>query len=173
MQSSGKLIGIILIAGGLLCGAIGGFWAATQRAGEKLDMGGMIFAIGGLAIIALPLIGAGIFLVVRGGREEIELKAVAQQRKILNMVSTQGQVRVADVALELGATRDQIKAMIYDLVGKGLFSGYINWDDGLLYSRQASQLKSGVCPNCGAKLELAGKGVVKCSACGSEVFLGS
>jgi DNA-directed RNA polymerase subunit RPC12/RpoP len=54
-----------------------------------------------------------------------------------------------------------------------LFSGYINWDDGVLYSKQASQLKTGTCPNCGAKLELAGKGVVKCSACGSEVFLAS
>ena len=171
MQSSGKLIGIILIGGGLLCGAIGGLWAVAQKAGEKLDSGGMIFAVGGLAIIALPLIGAGLFLFVRGGREEVEMKDVAKQRKILNMVSTQGQVRIADVALELGATKDQIKQWLYDLVGKGLFSGYINWDDDVLYSKQASQLKGGNCPHCGAKLELAGKGVVKCSACGSEVFL--
>lgn len=173
MQSSGKLIGLILVASGLACGAIGGLWAVAQRAGEKLDAGAMIFAIGGLAVIALPLIGAGIFFFVRGGREETELKDIAQQRKILNMVSTQGQVRVAEVALELGATRDEIKQWLYDLVGKGLFSGYINWDDGVLYSKQASQLKSGTCPKCAAKLELAGKGVVKCAACGSEVFLGS
>ncbi len=173
MQSSGKLIGLILIASGLACGAIGGLWAATQRAGEKLDAGAMIFAIGALAVIALPLLGAGIFFFVRGGREEEELKDIAKQRKILNMVSTQGQVRIAEVALELGATKDQLKQWLYDLVGKGLFSGYINWDDGVLYSKQASQLKSGTCPNCGAKLEMAGKGVVKCAACGSEVFLSS
>jgi len=173
MQSSGKVIGIILVAGGLLCGAIGVLWAATQRAGEKLDAGGLLFAIGGLAVIALPLVGAGIFLFIRGGREEAELQEIGKQRKILNMVSTQGQVRIADVALELDATKDQIKQWLYDLVGKGLFSGYINWDDGMLYSKQASQLKSGTCPNCGAKLEMAGKGVVKCAACGSEIFLGS
>ena len=173
MQSSGKLIGLILIASGLACGAIGGLWVAAQRAGEKLDAGALIFAIGGLAVIALPLIGAGIFFLVRGGREEEELKDIAKQRKILNMVSTQGQVRIAEVALELGATKDQLKQWLYDLVGKGLFSGYINWDDGVLYSKQASQLKSGSCPNCGAKLEMAGKGVVKCAACGSEVFLSS
>jgi hypothetical protein len=172
MQSSGKLIGIILIGGGLLCGAIGTLWAAAQRASEKLDAGGMIFAIGGLAIIALPLIAAGLFLFVRGGREEVEMKEVGQQRKLLNMVATQGQIRIADVALELGATKNEIKAWLYDLVGKGLFSGYINWDDGVLYSKQASQLKSGNCPKCAAKLELAGKGVVKCPACGSEIFLG-
>jgi hypothetical protein len=171
MQSSGKLIGLMLIAGGLLCGAIGGLWAFTQQATEKLDSGGLVFAIGGLAILALPAIFAGIFMFVRGGREDVELRQIAKERKILNMVSTQGQVKIPEVALELNATRDQIKEWIYDLVGKGLFSGYINWDDGVLYSKQASQLKTGQCPNCGAKLELAGKGVVKCAACGSEIFL--
>jgi hypothetical protein len=171
MQSSGKLIGLMLIAGGLLCGAIGGLWAFTQKAAEKLDSGGLVFAIGGLAILALPAILGGIFMFVRGGREDTELREIAKERKILNMVSTQGQVKIPEVALELNATRDQIKEWIYDLVGKGLFSGYINWDDGVLYSKQASQLKTGQCPNCGAKLELVGKGVVKCAACGSEVFL--
>src|SRR5512135_42164 len=171
MQSSGRLIGLMLIAGGLLCGAIGGLWAFTQKVAEKLDSGGLTFAVGGLAIIALPLIFAGIFLFVRGGREEKELGEIAKERKILNMVSAQGQVKIAEVALELNATRDQIKEWIYDLVGKGLFSGFINWDDGVLYSKQASQLKTGQCPNCGSKLELAGKGVVKCPSCGSEVFL--
>ena len=51
------------------------------------------------------------------------------------MVSTQGQIRIADAALELGATKINSKRWLYDLVGKGLFSGYINWDEGVLYSR--------------------------------------
>ncbi len=171
MQSSGRLIGFMLIAGGLLCGALGALWAVAQRAGEQLDAGGMIFAIGGVAVVAVPLIGAGLYLFVVGRREEAESKTVGQQRNLLNMVSTQGQLRIADAALQLGVTRDDLKAMLYDLVGKGLFSGYINWDEGVLYSKQAAQLKTGQCPKCGAKLELAGKGVVQCKACGSEVFL--
>jgi hypothetical protein len=171
MQSSGKLFGILLIAGGLLWGAIGVLWATAQRAGEKLDAGGMIFAIGGVLLIAVPLIGAGLYLFVVGRREEAESHTVMQERKLLNVVSTQGQVRVADAALEMGVTRDELKVLLYDLVGKGLFSGYINWDDGVLFSKQAAQLRTGQCPNCGAKLELAGKGVVKCRSCGSEIFL--
>jgi hypothetical protein len=171
MQSSGKLFGILLIAGGLLWGTVGALWAAAQRASEKLDAGGMIFAIGGVLLIAVPLIGAGLYLFVVGRREESESRTIAQQRKLLNMVSAQGQVRVADAALEMGVTRDELKAMLYDLVGKDLFSGYINWDDGVLYSQQASRLKTGQCPKCGAKLELAGKGVVQCKSCGSEIFL--
>ena len=32
--------------------------------------------------------------------------------------------------------------MVRDLVGKNLFSGAINWQDGVLYSKQASQMKA-------------------------------
>jgi DNA-directed RNA polymerase subunit RPC12/RpoP len=87
------------------------------------------------------------------------------------MVLTQGQVRVAEAALELSASRDQVKEWIYDLVGKGLFTGYINWDEGVLYSKQASEMGTNKCPNCGGQLELAGKGVVRCPYCGTEIFL--
>lgn len=171
MQSSGRLIGLMLMGGGLLCGALGTLWALAQRASEKLDSGALLFAIGGSLVIALPLLGAGLYLFVAGGREEAEGKTIKQERQLLNLVSTQGQLRIADAALELNLTRDEIKALVYDLVGKGLFSGYTNWDEGVLYSKQAAQLQTGTCPKCGAQLELAGKGVVKCKACGSEIFL--
>ena len=97
---------------------------------------------------------------------------VAQHRKLLNMVKTQGQITISDVALELDGTFDQIKTWIYDLVGKGLFSGYVNWDEGVLYSQQASLLsKETRCKHCGGELSLAGKGVVKCPYCGTEYFI--
>jgi DNA-directed RNA polymerase subunit RPC12/RpoP len=86
------------------------------------------------------------------------------------MVLARGQVRVAEVALELNATRDQVKDYIYDLVGKGLFTGYINWNDGVLYAKEASEMRR-KCPNCGGELELAGKGVFECPYCGTEIFL--
>src|SRR5512136_2269755 len=118
MQSSGKLFGILLIAGGLLWGTIGALWVAAQRASEKLDAGGMIFAIGGVLLIAVPLIGAGLYLFVLGRREEAESRMISQQRRLLSMVSAQGQVRVANAALEMDVTRDELKVMLYDLVGK-------------------------------------------------------
>jgi DNA-directed RNA polymerase subunit RPC12/RpoP len=75
------------------------------------------------------------------------------------------------VALEMNLTRDQIKEYIYDLVGKGLFTGYINWNDGVLYAREAAEMRTNKCPNCGGIRELVGKGIVKCPYCGSELFL--
>ena len=58
-----------------------------------------------------------------------------KERQLLNIVLPRGQVTMSDLVLELGSTSDQVKAWIYDLVGKGLFSGYINWNDGILYSQ--------------------------------------
>ncbi len=170
-EGSGRLIGAMLIMAGLACGGLGGSWVLANQAGGQLLAGGAILAIALVAVIALPLLGAGVFLLVRAGREDVELARVAQQRKVLNIVLTQGQARVADVALEMNVSRDQVKAWLYDLVGKGLFSGYIHWDEGVLYSRQVSQLKDNRCPRCGGEVKLAGKGVVTCPFCGTEIFL--
>jgi len=122
-------------------------------------------------VVVLPLVGVGGFVFVKGRQEAAVFAEVEKEKKVLNMVLTQGQVRVAEVALELNASRDQVKEWIYDLVGKGLFTGYINWDEGILYSKQASELGTNKCPNCGGQLELTGKGVVGCPYCGTEIFL--
>jgi hypothetical protein len=87
-------------------------------------------------------------------------------------VKTRGQVRIPDLALEMKASVDDIKAMIYELVGLQVFSGYINWDQGILYSSDASKLRELTqCKNCGGEIQLVGKGVVKCKFCGTEYFL--
>jgi hypothetical protein len=122
-------------------------------------------------VLAIPFLGIGIYLFFKGKQESVELADVQKERAVLNMVQTRGQVRIADVALELNITLDQIQAYVHDLVGKGLFSGYVHWDEGLLYSRDAAQLRGNTCPNCGGEVELAGKGVVGCPYCGSEIFL--
>jgi ribosomal protein L37AE/L43A len=76
----------------------------------------------------------------------------------------------------MNTTIDQIKKYVYDLVGKGLFTGYVDWKAGRLISQDATLLANkirdtGKCPNCGAPLSLAGKGLVKCDYCGAEFFL--
>jgi tRNA(Ile2) C34 agmatinyltransferase TiaS len=122
-------------------------------------------------VVAAPLLGFGIYTYTKGTAEAGEEKVIARQRKLLNMVMTQGQVNIADASLELQTTRDQTKQLIYDVIGKQLFTGYVNWDKGMLYSTDAAKLKeTSKCPNCGGQLELAGKGLIKCPFCGSEIF---
>jgi hypothetical protein len=172
VRSRGQLIGTILIIAGLVVALACSLWAITASGEESgLRSSGLALALAGAAVLAVPFVGIGIFLFRKGQQEAAELAEVEKQRAVLNMVQTRGQLRIADVALELNISLDQIRAYIHDLVGKGLFSGYVNWDEGLLYSRDAAQLRGNTCPNCGGEVELAGKGVVRCPYCGSEIFL--
>jgi DNA-directed RNA polymerase subunit RPC12/RpoP len=175
MPGQGRTIGIILIAVAAVVFVIAAILMIAQAStGETTTTGAILGILIVTFVVVLPLGAGGIYLFVKGKQESTEYAAVAQQKKILNMVLAQGKVSLSEVALELDVPRDQVEDMVRDLVGKELFSGAINWQDGVLYSRQASQMKADrKCPNCGGQVDLAGKGVVKCSYCGSEVFLAS
>jgi transcription initiation factor IIE alpha subunit len=108
---------------------------------------------------------------VRSRAEAAEQVDSARQRKILDAVKTRGKVDIDELALEMDASRSQVRDDIYRLVGMELFTGYVNWDKGVLYSQEASALTGNACPNCGAQQEFAGKGVITCQYCGTEVFL--
>jgi len=171
MRSTGRIVGIILIIVGLMSCLACSLWAVVNKAGGQLETTGLVFALAGILILALPFFAVGAFLFIRGGQEEEQLAEAQRERRVLDMVLTQGQVRVSDIAIELNVPLDRVKKYVYDLVGKGLFTGYINWDEGVLYSKQASELKTGKCPHCGGQMELAGKGVIRCPYCGAEIFL--
>jgi hypothetical protein len=168
----GRTLGIILIVGGiavfiilaLLMGVFSG--EVTSRSGAMLGM-----AIGTIVLV-LPMIGVGAFFVWKGGREAVAAAEADKQRQLLNMVKTRGQVAISDLVIELKSSRDEVNEMLGQLVGMGLFSGYVNWDEGMLYSRQASELRQlSNCENCGGELELAGKGIIRCPYCGTEYYL--
>ena len=170
-MGQGKTLGLVLIFIGLAIGLVLTLWLGSSLAEGSLRSSGFFLGLGLLAILVLPFLAAGVIILVRGQAESRELAQLAQERKLLNMVTTRGQLSVADAALELNLTRDQVKEQVYDLVGKGLFTGYINWNEGILYARDAATMRTNKCPNCGGVREVVGKGVVSCPYCGSELFL--
>ncbi len=171
-MKTGKTLGIILLAIGLVICLLATLWLGVSAASDGLTLSAAALGLILVFIVSAPLMGVGAFILVRGRGEEAQMAQVKQERRLLGMVQTQGQVDIAQAALELDANRDEVKKMLYDLVNKGFFAGYVNWQEGLLYSRDASQLKAGSrCPNCGGELELAGKGVVRCPYCGTDIFL--
>ncbi len=96
----------------------------------------------------------------------------ARQSQLAAVVLARGQIHLDDLGRELSAPRDLVRQWVYDLVKRGEFTGYINWDDGILYSAEAYRLtEAGKCPHCNGELSLAGKGVIRCAYCGSEIFL--
>ncbi len=173
MFGSGRTVGIIIIVGGILL-ACGGsaISIASVSADPNGSLGGSILGVIISLIIAFPIIGLGAFLFWRGQKEIKELVTIQKQKQILNMVKTQGQVGISDMVMELESDTEEVKQLIYDLVGKGLFHGYINWDEAILYSTQASALQGSThCPNCGGEQEFAGKGIIQCRHCGAQIFL--
>ncbi|HNS38843.1 MAG: hypothetical protein LC131_10580 [Anaerolineae bacterium] len=169
----GKTLGIILIIGGIIVGIIITYLMSVYRSEGSLTAGaatlGMV--IGFLALV-LPQLGFGAFLLLRGRQEAIDTKTATKQRQMLGIIKTRGQVYIADLAIDLHSSRDEVQSMLYELVNMGLYSGYINWKEGTLYSSEASELRNlDRCKNCGGKLELAGKGVIRCPYCGTEYFL--
>jgi ribosomal protein S27AE len=175
MRGSGRVVGLILIFFGIAALGIAAVWTLAEMASanSSLTAGGAAL---GLALVfflvTAPTVGIGVYLLVKGRRESAELAEVDKQRKLLNIVLSRGQVNMSDLVLELGSSSDQVKAWIYDLVGKGLFSGYINWNDGILYSKQAGSIReTKKCPNCGGQMQFGGKGVITCPYCGTDVFL--
>ena len=173
MSSSGKLVGLGMIAAGAILGIAGSAWLISGMNEDRLERSGAIFGlILLLGVVVLPLVGGGIFFMRKGSLEEKQMAKIDQQRQLLNIVSTRGQVSISDLVLEMSSSRDQVEKDLNELVGRGLFSGYVDWNKGMLYSVEASKLQGAqFCPNCGGKLELAGKGVVTCPYCGAQIFL--
>lgn len=159
-----------MIVVGAVLGLVAAAWLFTNP-----DLTGPARILGfGLALLVIvaPLVGGGVYLTIQGaGDAKIQIEA-GQQRKLLNIVQSRGQVGLDDAALEMQVPRDKIKDMIHSLVGLGVFSGYVNWEKGVLYSQEASKLRELTkCPNCGGEITLGGKGVAHCRFCGTEFFL--
>ncbi|MDZ4767782.1 MAG: hypothetical protein SGJ24_01520 [Chloroflexota bacterium] len=167
-----RLIGIILGVVGLMVALIAGLWLATQVSSDSLSSGGAILGAAFAFIPVALLMGAGVYFYNRGGTEAVEESMMQKQRRILDIVKSRGKVGVPELAVEMQVSADSVKEMLHQLVGLQVFSGYINWDEGMLYSEEASNLRDlDQCKNCGGEITLAGRGVVVCKFCGTEYFL--
>jgi len=172
MIGGGRIVGLVLMIGSALLLAAFVAWALTAMSAEETTSAGMVLGMFLALIVLAPIFGVGAYVFRKGTVEKVQYAQVAQEKKILNMVLTQGQVTMGELVAGLGAPREDVESMIRNLVGKQLFSGAINWDKGLLYSVESQQLTEGrKCPNCGGDLQFAGKGLIVCPYCGSEVFL--
>lgn len=172
-RSQGQTVGIVLISAGVTLGLVITAWLASGIIEGGLAASGAILGlILALLILVLPLVGAGILILSRARKESAQLARIREQRALIDIVKTRGQIELSDLVLELQSSTDQVRRDLYELVGRGLFSGYVDWDRGRLYSVEARELNGrSTCPNCGGQLQLGGKGLIKCPYCGADIFL--
>lgn len=168
MVGGGRTVGLILVGVGAILLIGGGVWLMS----EDITAGGRALGVLlGLLVLA-PVIGIGIYLFRQGGAEKQQFATVQQEKKLLNIVLTQGQVSFPELVSTLGVPLDDVQDILREVVGKQLFSGAIDWKRGILYSVESQKMVGEQkCPNCGGDLRFAGKGLITCPYCGSDVFL--
>ena len=173
MVGGARVVGLILIAIGVIAFVLAVVFLGAQVATRETTVtGALLGIILTFLVLTAPLTGVGIYLWRRGQVEQAEFARARLERELLNMVLTQGKVSLSEAAITLNISREEVEALVRSLVGKNLFSGAVNWKDGILYSEEATSLVTNrKCPNCGGELELAGKGVIQCPWCGAEVFV--
>jgi len=168
-----RTAGMVFVGVGLLACLVGTAVLGVNLAQGQLRADAAILGFALLAVVIVaPLVGVGAVTLARGRTQVKESAAADAMRKLLDMVKTRGKLNVSDAVIEMQSDLPAVQDMIYRLVGMGVFDGYVNWDEGVLYSADASSLHDMTqCKHCGGNLTLAGKGVVKCPYCGTEYFL--
>ena len=134
-MNSSKLSAFILIGLGVAIFVIAALWTISLKG---LETSARTLGIGLGALVGLPLAGVGLYLFNKGRSESAEDATIAKERKLLNLVLAKGTVQLREAALELNATRDEVREFVKDLIGKQLFSGYVDWDAGTLFSVDAA-----------------------------------
>ena len=95
MRSSGKTIGLGMIAAGAILGIAGGAWLISGINEDKLEQSGAIFGlILLLGVVVLPLVGGGIFFARKGAEEEKQMSKINEQRHLLDIVSPAARFRL-------------------------------------------------------------------------------
>ncbi len=173
MVGGGRVVGLILIGIGVAAFVLVTVFLGAQVATRETTITGALLGIVlTFLVLTAPLTGVGIYLLRKGQAEEAQFARARLERDLLNMVLAQGKVSFSEAAISLNVNREEVESLVRSLVGKNLFSGAINWKEGILYSEEATSLVTNKkCPNCGGELEFAGKGVIQCPWCGAEVFL--
>lgn len=169
----GRTLGIILLIGGTLVAIVLGVLMMTYSREGSLTSGAAVLGFTlGFLVLVLPQWGFGAYLLWQGNQDAAVAATAEKQRELLDIIKSRGQVDIGDVAIEMQVPKDEVHEMLHQLVGMGLYSGYINWDEGMLYSQEASQIRELTkCYHCGGEVKFAGKGVLRCPYCGTEYFL--
>src|SRR4051812_13012201 len=86
MAASGRLVGLLMLGAGLILGL--GFWAWLIQGirEDRIQASGAIFGVILSLFLVVPLVGGGIYFLVKGQAEAKDIARVQEQRRLLDIV---------------------------------------------------------------------------------------
>lgn len=106
-MAGNRALGLGLVAGGGVLGAIMLLWLVVSLAGRQLTGGGAVLGLFLLAVLALPLIGGGLYVLSRGKQEAAAAAEFQTQRRTLES----DRLFRAEQARELGQLARRLEAL--------------------------------------------------------------
>lgn len=170
-MNQGRLIGIVVTVIGFVVAVVAGLWIASQAASGLSSSGALLGA--GVAFVPVALlVGFGIYMYTRNGSEPEVQSEMEQQRLLLDIIGARGQMSMDALASEMNVTDAVIRGHLDQLVSLQVFSGYINWETGLVGAASAESLRVlDRCLVCSSPLSLKSTSGAQCSACKTDYFL--
>ena len=92
-----------------------------------------------------------------------------KQRQLLELTEVRGRVTMKDLGKYLDVSVNQVYEWIYQLVQRNQFSGYVHWENQMVYAGFARNMGDKTkCPQCGGTLSPSPGGRIVCLHCGTE-----
>lgn len=123
-------------------------------------------------IVSSPLFGYGILTYARSTEDEAYATNddMEKPRLLLDYLHEHGQSDISILAKELDTTPSNIKQYINELSELSLFSGIIDWDNGLIALAKPSVIEAlDICKSCKNPIKIYGN-VTTCQHCGTEYY---
>jgi hypothetical protein len=144
-----QLIGITSTIVGFIIVGVAGVTLATQVTRPGADVGGVLLQALIAFLFAAPFIGYGIFSYVLNSESDDDTATdsdVNLQLRIVDFVRNKGMATFDEVAQELELDEATVRDLVADLLRLRIFGGVVDWNAGVLYAKNATQLADGT-PN--------------------------
>ena len=136
---SRRTIGITAIVIGFVVTAIAGFILAASnlKTGTLLTQALIAFAI------VLPIMLFGIYLYVTSDRDSTSstLSDTELQLKLMDVIRERRHITLEDLATALQVDMATITRLVEDLAAQDLFTGYIDWNNQVVYALRPNELQ--------------------------------
>jgi len=118
-----------------------GLWVAIQVSADQ-PLGSLL----GVALIGFVpsalLAGYGAYQYIRVGEEPDVIPDidVRQQRELVDLIHERGMVTISDASHQLGISEPDVRDAIYQLLELEIFTGDVDWNQGVIYSQKTRKL---------------------------------